>query len=711
MSTEDRLRGLFSAKGDEIAESVDHESIRPEPRRRPSWIVAVVAAAGVLLVIGGVGLFARSGDGPVLEEATDTSTTTASAAAVAVATGPTLTWTEIDALDVGDGYVATILVVDGGYLAYAETWDETNDASSLQAYRSADGTQWNPATVTGPSDARTIFPHTVTQGGPGFVAVGMESEESATPYGPDDGAFLAWTSTDGLAWEAHQLPQPDRPDVDPLVAWFPSVENIAVSDAGIVAAGMAHADIMFEPLVAEHLGITSDEAMETICGYNVSPGGTDGGAIEVFSCPPEPVDGPSYEEELLFTATFAELGISEEAAQAIMEPSEQALIWYSADGFSWELLEDPLGAPAFITSVAATDSGFFAVAHGPMRPGVFHSVDGRTWEATAATPEDGDIDRIVERNGVLYATGWQRNGGAALWTSTDGVVWTTIDLSTLFGGEDGQHSIWEMRGGGLGLLAQAESWVDPFVDAEPVVLDYEGFEITVWPGEGERVRIVDAATGEVLLEGGPWEYREPEPFELERNGYRLEMDLRNMTATLTDLATGAVVLEVEEPTGFDEPEGMRTDDEGVFTFYDPASDEVYLTVSWQEIDELLGLSPPYQRWDEEGIHYLDPETGEEIVLVPHEVYGQAMDAAYRAADGNYQQPDTALVFSPDGTAWSRQPTVDAFGEAGWIESIAVGDDAVVVVFRPHGDEFPTDEATAELYEPPTAQIWLGTLAG
>ena len=76
MSTEDRLRGLFAAKGDEIAESVDHESIRPEPRRRPSWIVAVVAAAGVLLVIGGVGLFARSGDGPVLEEATDTSTTT-----------------------------------------------------------------------------------------------------------------------------------------------------------------------------------------------------------------------------------------------------------------------------------------------------------------------------------------------------------------------------------------------------------------------------------------------------------------------------------------------------------------------------------------------------------------------------------------------------------------------------------------------------------
>ena len=81
MSTEDRLRGLFKAKGDEIAASIDHESIQPEQQRRPSWLIAFAAAAIVLVVIGGVGLFVRSGDGPVVDEAADTTTTIQATAA------------------------------------------------------------------------------------------------------------------------------------------------------------------------------------------------------------------------------------------------------------------------------------------------------------------------------------------------------------------------------------------------------------------------------------------------------------------------------------------------------------------------------------------------------------------------------------------------------------------------------------------------------
>jgi hypothetical protein len=701
MNTEDRLRGFLHAKGNEIADSVDHESIQPEQRRRPSWLIAFAAAAAVLLVIGGIGLFARSGDGPVVDEAADT-TTTIPATAAAVAAGPTLSWTEVAGPGVGDGYVSAIFTVDGGFIALTESWDPATETPSQQAWQSNDGTEWAPVELSGFEGAQ-VFAHTIAQGGPGFVAVGMEFEEPAASYGPNEGTFLAWTSMNGLDWQAHALPQPDLTAPDPLVTWYPSVETIAVSDAGIVAAGTAHAEVMFEQIVADHLGISLDEAMEQICGM-----GTNNETLEVFSCPENPEDS-FYEEELLFSATFAELGISEEAASVMNEMSEQGLVWYSPDGTSWELLDDPFGGPAFISSVAATDDGFYAVAHGPMRPAVWHSANGRTWQASGATPENGDIDSIFAREGVLYATGWSRSGDASLWSSTDGATWAEIELNALFAGEEGQHSIWELQGGGLGLIGQAESYVDPFVDAEPMVLEADGLEISVWLGEGERVRIVDLATGEVLLEGGPWEYREPEPFELERDGYRVAMDIVSMSATVTDLATGEVVLEIDEPNGYAEPEGLRFDGEGGYVFYDPATDEAFLTVGWEEIDELLGLSPPYVRWDEDGIHYVDPETGEEIVNLPMEDYERAMDEAYRATEGAYEEPNMALVFSPDGTAWSRQSVAEAFGEAGWIESVTVGDDVVITVFRPHGENLPQNEAEAEPYEPPPAEWWLGTL--
>jgi hypothetical protein len=703
MSTEDRLRGLFEAKGDEIAASVDHESIQPDQRRRPSWLIAFAAAAIVLVVIGGIGLFARSGDGPVVDEAADTTTTMPTTAA-AVAAGPTLSWTEVAGPGVGDGYVSAIFTVDGGFIALTENWDPATETPSQQAWQSNDGTEWAPVELTGLEGAQ-VFGHTIAQGGPGFVAVGMEFEQPTPPYGPDGSTFLAWTSANGLDWQAHTLPQPDLTAPDPLVTWYPTVETIAVSDTGIVAAGAAHAEVMFEQVVADHLGISLDDAMEQICGI-----GTNNETLEVFSCPENPEDS-FYEEELLFSATFAELGISEEAASMMNEMSEQALVWYSPDGTSWELLDDPFGAPAFITSVAATDHGFYAVAHGPMRPAVWYSADGRTWQASGATPENGDIDRIFARDGVLYATGWSRSGGASLWSSTDGATWKEIELNALFAGEDGQHSIWELRGGGLGLIGQAESYVDPFVDAEPVVLEADGLEITVWLGEGERVRIVDPATGDVLLEGGPWEYGEPEPFELERDGYRVAMDIVSTLATVTDVATGEVVLEIDEPSGYAEPEGLRFDEEGGYVFYDPATDEAFLTVSWEEIDELLGLSPPYMRWDEVGVHYVDPETGEEIVIIPDQEYQRAMDEAYRASEGAYEEPNMALVFSPDGTAWSRQPVAEVFGEGGWIESMTVGDDVVIAVFRPHGENLPRNEAEAELYQPPPAEFWLGSLDG
>jgi hypothetical protein len=177
-----------------------------------------------------------------------------------------------------------------------------------------------------------------------------------------------------------------------------------------------------------------------------------------------------------------------------------------------------------------------------------------------------------------------------------------------------------------------------------------------------------------------------------------------------DLATGEIVLEIE-PSGYGEPEGLRFDDEGSYVFYHPQTDEVLLTVPWEEIDEILDLSPPYLRRDGDGTLYLDPETGQEIILVPMDEFERVMNEAYSSTEALNPEPQTALLFSPDGATWSLQPTTAAFGEAGWIEAMAVGDDVIVAVFRPHGDGYPQTEAEAELYRPPPAQWWLGELEG
>ena len=41
--------------------------------------------------------------------------------------------------------------------------------------------------------------------------------------------------------------------------------------------------------------------------------------------------------------------------------------------------------------------------------------------------------------------------------------------------------------------------------------------------------------------------------------------------------------------------------------------------------------------------------------------------------------------------------------------MTVGDDVIVAIFRPHGDGYPLTETEAELYRPPPAQWWRGTL--
>ena len=70
---------------------------------------------------------------------------------------------------------------------------------------------------------------------------------------------------------------------------------------------------MLEQVVADHLGISLDEAMEQICGM-----GTDDEGLEVFSCPENPEDSVCEEERPLL-GHLRRVRISEEAASMMNE--------------------------------------------------------------------------------------------------------------------------------------------------------------------------------------------------------------------------------------------------------------------------------------------------------------------------------------------------------------------------------------------------------
>lgn len=204
----------------------------------------------------------------------------------------------IDVIATDDGFVAA-----GGF--------PSRDAGGM--WSSADGEIWTLTTT--PEPFSRAFTWAVTEGGPGFVAVGwLRNDDPAVGFEP---AF--WTSGSGLTWTL--APTPDG-------APGSQVRDVVSSDAGLVAVGdLVQGGRAFAWASADGTSWELVEGHETFDGA-VATGVTafDGGVIAV--------GGRNVDD---------------------------GGVWLTADGHRWAVVEDPELADAYLVDALPVADGVIVV--------------------------------------------------------------------------------------------------------------------------------------------------------------------------------------------------------------------------------------------------------------------------------------------------------------------------------------------------------------
>jgi hypothetical protein len=423
------LRALF----EKIATPVDIDRVmstdRTAERRRPGWLVPVVAAAVVLIAGGGWLLLGRTERRPAV-----TSTLAAGGWAVVPADPASLG---------GPGEQRMSAVTPGGPGLVAVGTDCFENDCDGAVWTSADGLHWTrvdaPAGVFDGPGSRGI--EAVTLGGPGLVAVGSEFELGVT-----GSSAVVWTSPDGLNWSRASGANPDLGG--PGDRWM---FGVVAGGPGFVAVGMEHVDEPDE----------GDAAVWT------SPDGQNWTRV------PDPSfvfgGSPLLQMRSVTTGGPGLVAVGIEYTDRGHRPA----VWTSADGLVWQRApadQEALRAidNSVMSSVTAWGSGLVAVGSTSgsgmedQRAAAWTSSDGVTWTKAPDQPAfDAPsfllMSRVVAGDEGLAAIGTDYTVGvpndAAVWTSPDGVWWTRV--TDTFGDLGGPGDQWmqAVAIGGPGLVA------------------------------------------------------------------------------------------------------------------------------------------------------------------------------------------------------------------------------------------------------------------
>ena len=87
--------------------------------------------------------------------------------------------------------------------------------------------------------------------------------------------------------------------------------------------------------------------------------------------------------------------------------------------------------------------------------------------------------------------------------------------------------------------------------------------------------------------------------------------------------------------------------------------------------------------------WLDPDTGEDLVLFPDEELEAAFDAVFGDFAIENQEQLRTIWFSPDGVTWTEVQAPIPTGDDGFTAVAAVGDDEIVL--RSESSEAPPTE--------------------
>lgn len=323
---------------------------------------------------------------------------------------------------------------DGPFVAWSTAPGRTDDYRPT-LWRSDDGQRWQQVETDPAFVARNIAERDGT-----FFTYGT-SPATAAERKSD---LSIGTSTDGgLTWQRSVLPL-DTTDLaqEPGVRGVGvSATSMATSAAGVLLSAQVNAIVDLDTILPEEYRNSvwnlTDTGIEVPVSAACQPTATTmvvGGAVSTVAAG-TPTAAAACESEVL---TWAELGISERAAAAVMHPELQ--LFFSADGTSFQQIEAPTGFGADWTNarLSSFGEGFAALVNdssGITR--LLSSPDGRSWTDLGEVPI-GYPESIDEWGGRLVLSGWGGNGNRQYLAVRDTTgTWTTTDLRSFLQPGDG----------------------------------------------------------------------------------------------------------------------------------------------------------------------------------------------------------------------------------------------------------------------------------
>jgi hypothetical protein len=339
------------------------------------------------------------------------------------------------------GQIMTSVTVGGPGFVAVGSGDADGGDRHAAVWTSLDGRVWSRVphdeAVFGGSDGQRM--RSVTAGGPGLVAVGWDSS------GDDEDAAV-WTSTDGWVWS--RVPHDEAVFGGPGDQWMLWVTS---GGPGLVAVGQAQ----------------SDDGDRVAAVWT----STDG---RVWSRVP-------HDETVFGDATMWSVTAGGPGLVAVGDGDWAAAVWTSSDGRVWSRVshdEKVFGGQGML-SVTVGGPGLVAVGHG-LGAAVWTSTDGRVWsrvphdESVFGGPDIQEMRSVTAGGPGLVAVGgaWSEAVGwvAAVWTSTDGRVWSRVPhdravfddgmwMQSVTAGGPGLVAVGWQHGSGLN--SDAAVWVSP----------------------------------------------------------------------------------------------------------------------------------------------------------------------------------------------------------------------------------------------------------
>jgi hypothetical protein len=354
--------------------------------------------------------------------------------------------------DQGVGFARMASVTTGGTGLVAVGW-RGSYALSLNAtvWTSVDGTTW---TRVGGDELSTVGSQAmlaVTEGGPGLVAVGSDTQSGI------DTVPAVWTSPDGIAWTRLPL---DESRV--RAAGGGEMTSVTTGGPGLVAVGWVGRGFSRVAAVWTSVnGITWDPVPHDASVF----GGDDQEDGDTFNTRMLSVTGggPGL---VAVGATGSDLGGS-------------AAVWTSIDGLSWSRVpHDESIFKGSMMSVTAGGVGLVAVgstSDASANAAAWTSVDGLSW---SRVPHDESVfggsatqtmSSVTAGESGVVAVGWSGSelglrSAAAVWTSADGTVWFRVpDRDSVFrrfgpGPGDGDRVMTSVTTAGTNLVAVGSDW-------------------------------------------------------------------------------------------------------------------------------------------------------------------------------------------------------------------------------------------------------------